>query len=326
MGDIWLQGRADRGESLIRHRPFRFGIQGRSTGPRDEWLAMVRRVEELGYSSYLALDHFVRGLDPVASLTAAAMATTSLRVGSFVFDNDFRHPALLAKAAATLDLLSDGRLELGIGAGWLKEEYDQTGIPFDPAGVRIARMTEAVGLIKRIFTEEHPVSFAGDHYTVIDLVCPPHPVQRPHPPIIIGGGSRRILSVAAREADIVGITTRAHADGSKDTADLTAAATDQKSSWIREAAGERLADIELNAVVSDVIVTDDRQAAAERLASAYGVPPAEILASPLVLIGSTDEMVERLLERRERFGFSYIVVTEPNMDKLAPVVARLAEA
>src|ERR671915_653980 len=142
---------------MTRARPFRFGVQGRTTGPREPWLAMVRRVEDLGYASYLALDHFVRGLDPVASLMAAAMATTTLRVGSFVFDNDFRHPALLAKAAASLDVLSGGRLELGIGAGWLKEEYDQTGIPFDPAGVRIARLTEAVRLLKLIFTQEHPV-------------------------------------------------------------------------------------------------------------------------------------------------------------------------
>ena len=305
-------------------RPFRFGIQGRTTGPRDEWLAMVRRVEDLGYASYLALDHVVRGLDPVASLMAAAMATTRLRVGSFVFDNDFRHPALLAKAAASLDVLSGGRLELGIGAGWLREEYDQTGIPFDPAGVRIERMTEAVRLIKRIFAEDHPVSFAGNHYTVTDLVCPPHPVQRPHPPIIIGGGSKRILSVAAQEADIVGITTRAHPDGSKDTTDMTAAATARKIAWIREAAGERFDAIELNVVVGDVVVAGDRPDAAARLANRYGVTPTEILASPLVLVGRVDEMVEQLLERRERYGFSYVVVTEPNLDELAPIVARLA--
>jgi probable F420-dependent oxidoreductase len=284
---------------------------------------MVRRVESLGFSSYLALDHFVRGLDPLVSLTAAAMATDRLRVGSFVFDNDFRHPALLAKAAATLDLLSDGRLELGIGAGWLKEEYDQTGIPFDPAAVRITRLEEAIRLLKLIFTEEHPVSFAGEHYTVTDLICPPHPVQRPHPPLIVGGGSRRILTVAAREADIVGITTRARHDGLKDTADLTAAATARKIAWIEEAAGERFAELELNMVVGDVVATDDRQAAAERLARQYGVTADEILDSPLVLIGTAEEMAEQLQERRERYGFSYIVVTEPNMEALAPVVERL---
>ncbi len=305
-------------------RPFRFGVQGRTTGPRDDWLAMVRRVEDLGYSSFLALDHFVRGLDPVASLMAAAMATTTLRVGGFVFDNDFRHPAALAKAAATIDVLSDGRLELGIGAGWLKEEYDQTGIPYDPAAVRIARMTEAVRLIKRIFHEEHPVSFAGEHYTLTDLICPPRPVQRPHPPFLIGGGSRRILSVAAQEADIVGITTRARRDGTKDTADLTATATDEKIGWIRAAAGKRFAEIELNVVVGDVIVTDDPDREAERLADRYGVTAAEILDSPLVLLGGPDEMADRLRQRRERFGVSYVVVTEPNLDALAPVVARLA--
>ena len=305
-------------------RPFRFGVQGRSLGPRQEWLDMVRRAEALGFSSYLALDHFVRGLDPVASLMAAAMATSTMRVGGFVFDNDFRHPALLAKAATTIDVLSGGRFELGIGAGWLKEEYDQTGIPFDPAGVRIARMEEAISLLKLIFTEEHPVSFAGEHYTVTDLICPPHPVQRPHPPFLIGGGSKRVLSVAGREADIVGITTRARHDGLKDTTDLTAAATEQKIAWIKEAAGERFAEIELNMVVGDVVATDDRQDAAERLADQYGVTAEQILDSPLVLIGDAEEMAERLQERRERFGFSYIVVTEPNIEALAPVVERLA--
>ncbi len=305
-------------------RPFRFGVQGRTTGPREPWLAMVRRVEEMGFSSYLALDHFVRGLDPVASLMAAAMATRTLRVGSFVFDNDFRHPALLAKAAASLDVLSGGRLELGIGAGWLKEEYDQTGIPFDPPGVRIERMTEAVRLIKRIYTEEHPVSFAGDHYTVTDLICPPKPVQQPHPPIIIGGGSKKILSVAAREADIVGITTRALPDGAKDTADMTPAATARKIAWVREAAGKRFAQIELNVAVSDVTVTDNGAGAADEVAERYGVTRDDVLASPQVLIGSPDGIVEKLQERRETYGFSYIVVTEPNLEKMAPVVARLA--
>ena len=309
---------------VTSRRPFRFGIQGRSTGPRDPWLEMIRRVDALGYDSYLALDHFVRGLDPVASLMAAAMTSERLRIGSFVFDNDFRHPALLAKAAASLDVLSGGRLELGVGAGWLKEEYDQTGIPFDLPGVRITRMTEAVQLLRRIFTEEHPVSFSSEHYTVTDLICPPRPVQRPHPPFIIGGGSKRILSVAGREGDIVGITTRARPDGSKDTTDNTAAATAQKIAWVREAAGDRFAAIELNVIVSDVHVTDDRAGTAERVGAQYGLTPEDVLESPQILIGSVDEMVERLQERRERYGFSYIVVAEPNMEALAPVVARLS--
>ncbi len=231
---------------------------------------------------------------------------------------------MLAKAAATIDVLSGGRFELGIGAGWLKEEYDQTGIPFDPAPVRIERLTEAVRLIKRIFAEEPPVSFAGSHYTVTDLDCPPRPVQHPHPPFMIGGGGPRLLAVAAREADIVGITTRARRDGSKDTTDLTAGATAQKIAWIREAAGGRFADLELNVVVGDVVRTADVPGEAARLAERYGVSADDILGSPQILIGSVEEMVERLHERRQRFGFSYIVVTEPNMEALAPVVARLA--
>ncbi len=309
---------------MNQHRPFRFGIQGRTTGPRVEWIEMVRRVEALGYSTYLAMDHFVRGLDPVASLMAAAMATTTLRVGGFVFDNDFRHPAVLAKAAATIDVLSGGRLELGIGAGWLKEEYDQTGIPFDPAPVRIERMVEAVHLLKKIFGEEPPVSFAGRHYTVTDLVSPPRPVQQPHPPIMIGGGGERLLTVAAQEADIVGITSRARADGTKDPADMTAAATDRKIAWVKDAAGARFHGIELNAVVGDVVVTGDPSGEAARLGDGYGLPPGDVRESPLVLLGTPEEMAERLEERRERFGISYVVVTEPHLDAFAPVVARLA--
>ncbi len=308
---------------MAHPRAFRFGVQGRNMGPRQAWLESVRRVEDAGYSTYLVLDHFVRGLDPVAALGAAAIATSTLRLGSMVFDNDFRHPAVLAKAAATIDVLSDGRLELGIGAGWLREEYEQTGISFDPPGLRIDRMIETVRFLKQVFTGDQ-VSFAGTHYTMTDLKMPPRPVQQPHPPLVIGGGSKRILSVAGQEADIVGLTTRALPDGRKDVADMTAEAVHRKIGWVREAAGERFDDLELTMMVSDVVVTDDRMAAAERLAAAIGVTAAEVLASPLVLIGSADSMVEDLQRRREEFGLSYIVVVDTNMEKLAPVVTRLA--
>ena len=311
---------------MAHPRLFRFGVQGRSLGPHQEWLAMLRRAEGYGFTSYLALDHFVRGFDTVASLAAAAMVT-NMRVGSFVFDNDFRHPALTAKAAATIDVLSDGRFELGIGAGWLKEEYDQTGIPFEPASVRIAKLAEAIRLIKTIFTEEHPVSFSGEHYTVTDLICTPKPISRPdrpHPPFIVGGGSQKILTLAGKEADIVGITTRARPDGLKDDQDLTAAATERKIGWVRDAAGNRFADIEFNMMVNDIVITSERGATADRLAGQYGLTRDDILDSPLMLIGTVDEMVAALEERRERYGFSYICATEPNMTALAPVVARLA--
>lgn len=308
---------------MAHTRRFRFGVQGRGMGPRDAWLTTLRRVEDAGYSTFLVLDHFVRGLDPIAALGAAATATETLRLGSMVMDNDFRHPAVLAKAMATIDVLSEGRLEIGIGAGWLREEYEQTGIPFDPPGVRIDRMVEAVHLMKRVFVEDS-VTFAGEHYTTTNLVMPPKPVQQPWPPIVIGGGSKRILTVAGQEADIVGLTTRALPDGSKDNADMTAASATRKVSWVREAAGDRFDDLELTIMVSDVVVTDDRQAAADRLAAGLGISDDDVLDSPHLLIGTIDEMVETLQRRRELFGISYYVVVEGNMEKLAPVVARLA--
>ncbi len=308
---------------MAHTRRFRFGVQGRGMGPRDAWLTTLRRVEDAGYSTFLVLDHFVRGLDPIAALGAAATATETLRLGSMVMDNDFRHPAVLAKAMATIDVLSEGRLEIGIGAGWLREEYEQTGIPFDPPGVRIDRMVEAVHLMKRVFVEDS-VTFAGEHYTTTNLVMPPKPVQQPWPPIVIGGGSKRILTVAGQEADIVGLTTRALPDGSKDNADMTAASATRKVSWVREAAGDRFDELELTIMVSDVVVTDDRHAAADRLAAGLGVNGEDVLESPHLLIGTIDEMVETLERRREVFGISYYVVVEGNMEKLAPVVARLA--
>lgn len=308
---------------MAHPRRFRFGVQGRGMGPRDVWLTTLRRVEDTGYSTFLVLDHFVRGLDPIAALGAAATATTSLRLGSMVMDNDFRHPAVLAKAMATIDVLSEGRLEIGIGAGWLREEYEQTGVPFDPPGVRIDRMVEAVHLIKRVFVEDS-VTFAGEHYATTNLVMPPKPVQQPWPPIVIGGGSSRILTVAGQEADIVGLTTRALPDGSKDDADMTAASATRKVHWVREAAGDRFDDLELTIMVTDVVVTDDRRAAADLLAAGLGVSGDDVLESPHLLIGTINEMVETLQRRREVFGISYYVVVEGNMEKLAPVVARLA--
>jgi probable F420-dependent oxidoreductase len=290
----------------MKQRPFRFGVMGRTLGPRAAWLALVRRVEALGYDSLMWPDHVIRGLDPIAALAAAAVTTTRLRLGSFVFDNDFRHPVVLAMAAATIDMLSNGRFELGIGAGWLREEYDKSGIHFDAAGTRIDRMTEAVRLIRRLLAEER-VNHAGDFYRVTDLTLPPRPVQLPHPPIIIGG-----------------ITTRALPDGTKDTTDMTAAATARKIAWIREAAGDRFDHLELNVICPTVAVTENRTDIASRLADDFNLTTAEVLDSPPALIGSVDEIVETLLARRERFGLSYIVVLEPALEEFAPVVARLA--
>ena len=303
-------------------KPFRFGVQSRSTGPRASWLETVRRVEALGYDTLMWPDHFVRGLEPVAAMAAAAIATEKLRLSGFVFDNDFRHPVVLAMSAGSIDILSDGRLELGIGAGWLKEEYDQSGIPFDPPSVRIARLEEAVRLLKLLLRGE-PTSFTGEFYAVDGLRLPPVPVQKPHPPIVIGGGSRKILSLAAREADIVGITTRALADGSKDAADMTSAATERKIAWVREAAGARFDSLELNTIcptVESPPIARPRRTH-RRQSSGHTRGGAGLTSSTA---GNGHEIAASLLERRERFGFSYIVVLEPVMEDIAPVVERLS--
>ena len=304
-------------------RPFRFGVQSRSMGPREAWLASIRRIEALGYSSVSWADHFVGGLDPVASLAAAAVATERLRLTSFVFDNDFRHPAVLAMSAGTIDILSGGRLELGIGAGWMKPEYTQTGIPFDPPGVRIARLEETLQLLTQLFTGK-PVTFRGEFYQVEELTLPPVPVQQPHPPFVIGGGSRKILTLAGKYADIVGITNRALPDGAKDLEDLTAEAMERKVGWVREGAGTRFSQIELNMICVRVVITDDREAAAAEMARQLPLSVEQILDAPSILIGSVDQISETLQERRDRFGVSNIVIVEPMMEAFAPVVAQLA--
>lgn len=304
-------------------RPFRFGVQGRSATSERDWTEKALKVEALGFSTLMVPDHFVRCLAPAPALAAAAMVTTELRLGGLVWDNDFRHPAVLAKDAATIDVLSDGRLEFGIGAGWLKDEYEQTGIPFDPPAVRIDRMEEALRLIKKLFTEER-VSFNGDYYQTESLLLPPKPVQRPHPPVLVGGGGRRLLSIAAREADIVGFTTRARADGSKVVEDMTVEGMEQKLTWVREAAGARFPDIELNAIITSIELSDNRKTAAEKLSASLGLTTQQVIDSPLTLVGSTGQMIEDLQARRERFGISYIAVFEDHLDVLAPVVAALA--
>jgi len=310
--------------TLLSDRPFRFGAQLRGATSGHEWRAKCRRVEALSYDTLAVADHFPRGLGPFAALATAAAVTDRIRIGTFVFANDFRHPAVLAKENATLDLLSGGRLEVGIGAGWLRSEYEATGIPFDSAGVRIDRLAEAIPLITRLWTEEN-VTAQGRFYRVTDLSLLPRPVQAPHPPVLIGGGGQRILSLAARHADIVALNPRATPEGTPDHRDITAEATARKITWVREAAAERLADMEVNIVVLRVIPTDDREAAAHQLATELHLTPAEVLASPHVLLGSVDEMAEAVRERRSRYGISYVTVTEDGLEPFAPVIERLGK-
>jgi probable F420-dependent oxidoreductase len=256
---------------------------------------------------------------------SAADATTRLRIGSLVFDNDYRHPVVLAKEAATLDLLSDGRLDLGLGAGWLVSDYEEAGIPYDSAGTRIDRLAETVTILKKFFTGER-FSFAGKFYSINGLEGEPKPVQKPHPPILLGGGGRKMLSVAAREADIVHINYNLNEGriNAKLVRTGIAAATDEKLTWITEAAGERLESIELGFTVFFANVTDDRESIASALAPSMGLEPSDVLDMPHFLIGTIDQIEHDLRARRERYGFSHAIVPAAVADQLAPIVERLA--
>lgn len=304
-------------------RRFRFGTGVFATPSARAFADSAKRIESLGYDVFVVPDHFhSEGLAPVPALLAAANATRDLRVGTTVFDNDFRHPALLAKEAATLDLLSAGRLEFGIGAGWKKREYDQVGIAWDEAGVRVSRLEEAIQLIKRLWSGA-PVTFHGQHYHVTDLVNYPLPMQKPHPPVFIGGGGRRLLSIAAREADVVGIIAKARPGGGLDVAADSEDLLRQKVEWVREAARDRMAAIELQSLIWSAAVTDHRESEADKVARAHGLPIAHVLGSPYFLIGSVDAIVEQLLEQRSTYGLSYFVVYPEDFEAFAPVVAKL---
>lgn len=305
--------------------PFRFGMQvSRSESPKG-WRELARRCESLGYSTLFIPDHLDDQYSPLVALTVAAEATESLAVGTLVLDNDFRHPLLVAKEAATLDLLSEGRLELGLGAGWMQTDYDESGIAYDPPGVRVDRLEEALEVIRRLFTEEL-VTYAGEHYQLTAA----HGLPRPHrpggPKVLVGGGSRRVLSLAARTADIVGINPRLAAgriDGSV-IATTTPAAYAERIGWVREAAGERFDAIELQSLVFAAQIGRPQAVVAEELAGIFGYPPGDVAASAVTLLGTEDEIVETLQRRREELGFSYWVLHEAELESFAPVVARLA--
>ncbi len=308
-------------------KPFRFGVQVVGAGSGTEFVEKARRAEELGYAVLTMPDHFGRQLAPMTALAAAAIATTSIRLGTLVAAVDYRHPVMLAKQAATLDVLSGGRFELGIGAGWHRQEYEQAGIPFAEPGVRVGRLKEAVQVLKALFSDE-PAGFSGEHYTVSGLDGQPKPVQRPHPPFLIAGGGKRILGIAAREADTVGLAGRRRRDGRTDLSSDTAEGTAQKIEWVREAAGDRFEALELNILVGALVITDDRRKAAEDLmeryrAAEFGIGREQVLQVPRLLVGTSDQIVEDLQARRKRYGISYITVVEEHMDALAPIVQRL---
>ena len=310
---------------MVCDRRFRFGAQVSFAGARDEWSAKARRVEELGYSTLCVPDHFDDQLAPFPALMAAADATTTLRVGTLVLDNDYRHPLLTAKEAATLDVLSGGRLELGMGAGWMRSDYAQSGITLDPPSVRIDRLEEGLAVVKGLLAGGK-FSFSGHHYEIRDHPGTPLPVQRPRPPILIGGGGRRILSLAGREADIVSVNFDLSSGtiGTQLGASATAGATAEKLRWVAEAAGDRFDDIELSHTAYLSMLTDDRDAVAAGFGSGFGLDGGQVLAMPNFLIGTVAQIADELERRRDELGFSYVVVGGECYEAMAPVVARLA--
>ena len=306
-------------------RPFRFGVQTHSAPDGRAWRERARRVEDLGYSTLWVPDHFGDQWGPLVALTVAAEATSQLRVGALVFSNDYRHPGILAKELATLDVVSEGRVELGIGAGWMASDYEEYGLSYDRPGVRIERMAEAVGIIRSMWAEGEATRH-GRHYRVRGAQGRPSPVQRPCPPVLIGGGGRRVLTVAAREADIVGFSARLTAGfvGPDVARSALASRFRERVAWVRQAAGERFGDLELHCHTALCLVGADARQTAEALAPGFGITVEDALDVPVAMVGSVGEICERLQQRREEYGFSYWSVPADAFEAFAPVVARLA--
>ena len=304
--------------------PFRFAVQLEAAADGRVWRGVARRIEALGYATLYLPDHFGSQWGPIVAMTAAAEATTTLKVGSLVLDNDYRHPVVLAKEMATLDLLSEGRLEVGLGAGWLKADYDQSGIPYDEPKVRVARFEEAVQIIEALWADG-ACTFAGEHYVVAEAQGMPRPFRSPRPTLVLAGGGKRVLSFAARHADIVGVNPNLRAGyiGPEVAASVTAERFEERVGWIREAAGDRFAGLELQVLTFVTAITGDRQSLADAVAPGFGLEPAAALEVPMVVVGTVDQVCDTLRERRERYGFSYYVLHEDDIEPFAPVVERL---
>jgi len=322
----------------MSHKPFRFAVQAFSADSAQAWKDMARSAEDLGYSAFHLADHFLgegpklestnhphQNLACIPAMTMAAAVTKTIRIGCRVFCIDYHHPVVLAKSAATIDFLSEGRLEFGLGAGWIEAEYEAAGIPFDRPGVRISRLQEYIPLFRALMSGEQ-VNHQGEFAKVSGFAGSPLPVQKPMPPLMIGGGAKRILSLAAREADIVSFNfnNRAGVIGPDGVSSSTASATAEKVEWVKAAAGDRFKDIELEIGAYFSVITDQVQPVAEQMAGMMGLPVEEILQHPNVLLGSVDTICDTLQERRERYGFSYITVGGDNAQAMAPVVAKLA--
>jgi probable F420-dependent oxidoreductase len=310
-------------------KPFTFLADALDASSAHELGERARAAEDMGVTTFVLPDHLVAQPAPVPYLAAVAALTERIRISAFVLNNDLRHPAVLAQELATLDALSEGRLDVAIGAGWNEREYAAIGLPFDPVRVRQARLAEAVTVLKGCFGAG-PFSFAGAHYTIREYDAAPKPVQQPHPPFFIGGGGRTTLELAAREAQTVGLAPRILRGGRSDPRSFTWAATEEKIGWVKDAAGERFDELTFNVYPSfwPVTVTDDLDGEAEKVVAALRertgieLTAREVIDSPHIFIGSPGRFVEKFTELRERLGISSFLVGD--LDQLAPVVERLA--
>jgi probable F420-dependent oxidoreductase len=306
-------------------KAFRFGVTSYGAESGEEWTRKARLAEKLGYSSLFVSDHFMGQIATMPALAYAAASTSALRVGSIVCSNDFRHPILLAKEAATIDMLSGGRFELGIGAGYLKAEYDALGIPFEDGKIRVDRFEESIQIIKAYFYGE-PIDFTGKHYAIqseIGLDRIPAPVQKPHPPLIIGGGGKRMLRLAGREADIVSLMLQLNRDGTAPNPESMLLPFEQKIDWIRQGAGARFETLELNVQTWVAAVTDLRKQVMDQIGRQFPVPLETLSLLPFVLVGTVDEIIDQLQAHRSRYGISYFLVFDQYMEQFAPVVSAL---
>ena len=304
-------------------RKIRFATQsgGQPTGA--DWLARAKRLEDIGYATLSMPDHMVGGAwSNMPALGAAAAVTTRLRLGNLVLDNDFRNPVVLAREFATLDVISHGRVEIGLGAGWFDRDYQGTGIPFDRGRIRVARLAEAVTLIKRVFTEDQ-VSFEGTYYRTVKSECRPKTVQQPRPPILIAAGGPEILALAGREADIVAVIPPGAGVQPPAPDDVAATGVRRQIDVVREAAGSRFEEIELSCFV-DVTLTDDREKTIAELADKAKVDPAVLGSSVYRGIGTLDQVREHIVRVRRDTGITYFCLRGPHAEELAPVVKDLS--
>jgi probable F420-dependent oxidoreductase len=313
----------------VHPKPFQFLADAGGVMNARALAELARRAEAAGYHGLVVSDHLVDKLAPVPAMAVITATSDRLRMSAFVFNNDFRHPAVLAQDLASVDVLSDGRLDIGIGAGWRKVEYDGIGMTFDPVPIRSERLAEAVTVLKGLFADD-PLTYEGSHYRITDLDGLPKPIQRPHPPFLIGGGGRRTLSLAGREAQIVGFAPRIHANGRSDPLSFTMEATAEKVEWVREAAGDRFDQLTFNVYpsMSQPSVTDSAReeiaALVARLTEEGGAPISEeqVADSPHVMIGSVDSLAEKFVMLRERLGISSFLVGD--VGPMDAVVGRLA--